>query len=376
MLMMTRLLAAGLAAGCLVSALPASAQGTGGTTGAEAPALDNAEALELVTRVIDDAIRPGYRAFAEAARDAALRMDTLCAEPSERALETARDGFGGLVSAFAAIEFVRFGPIRTDNRLERILFFPDPRGVTRRQVEQLLAGADAGTLDADTLAQKSVAVQGLPALEFVLFGEGSDALAGTGGADRCSYGEAISQNLAAIASDLDTAWADETGIDRRLTHPGPDDPAYRTPADSIGEIVSIFTEGLEIIRDQRIGPALGADDEPAKPYLFLFNRSDNALAALKADFDGLGAMFETAEFSRVLPAQQAYLTGAIGLEFDQIGATLEALPSPLGAAAGNGDWRDKLAYAAIAAGSIRAQFESQLAPALGLASGFSSLDGD
>ena len=55
-----------------------------------------------------------------------------------------------------------------DNRFERILYYPDRKGLGLRQVQALLAEQDASVLAVGALEGKSVAVQGLGALEFVL----------------------------------------------------------------------------------------------------------------------------------------------------------------------------------------------------------------
>jgi predicted lipoprotein len=53
-------------------------------------------------------------------------------------------------------------------------------------VQELLAKQDPTATDAATLRGKSVAMQGLQALEFVLYGTGSETLA-TGDDYRCRY---------------------------------------------------------------------------------------------------------------------------------------------------------------------------------------------
>src|SRR3546814_13939620 len=58
----------------------------------------------------------------------------------------------------------------SDLRYEHIYFWPDPRGITLRQVQGLLGQADGSMPDAAGLATQSVALQGLPALEYVLYG--------------------------------------------------------------------------------------------------------------------------------------------------------------------------------------------------------------
>lgn len=361
-------------AAALVSG-PAGAQEDGPPTPTTASASDK---LDVVWNVIDGAIRPGYSAFEDAAREEASKIGALCQMPGEVELQTARDGFGDLAKAFAAIEFVRFGPITEDNRLERILFFPDRRGVTLRQVQAILADTeDDSALSADTLAQKSVAVQGLTALEFVLFGSGSETLETKDGDFRCSYAKAIADNIVSIAQAVTAGWGNEEGITRRLTNPSQSDTAYRTADDSLKAVTSIFIDGLEMIRDQRLKPALGDDVEDANPKAFLYHRSENALAALSANFSGLREVFDAAQYGEILPdAQAGYLPGAIGFEFDNARRTLDALSAPLADVVVSKENRDKLDYVLIVTGSLQSEFANQLAPALGLSAGFSSLDGD
>ncbi|MEN3792189.1 imelysin family protein [Fulvimarina sp. MAC3] len=377
-------LALAAAVGALTLSLasaPAQAQSSGeGGSGPDTSGLfDETMALDVVANAVDSAIRPGYQAFDDAVREQAFMLETLCSNPNQDNLQSAQENFGGLVSAFSQIEFVRFGPIREDNRLERILFFPDPRGVMKKQVEAILKDQADDALHADDLAKKSVAVQGLPALQYVLFGEGSDDLTKESAAYRCSYGRAIAANLKAISTSLVDDWGNESGISNRLMEPSEDDPVYRTASDSLGAIVSIFTDGLEIIAEQRLSPPLGATDgadTPAKPNLFLFGASDNALTALGADFQGLKQLFEASSFSSVLPSDKQYLSQSIELEFEQIGSNLNEVETPLSKAVNDADSLGKLGYVLIATESLRSQFTGQLAPALGLSSGFSSLDGD
>ncbi len=72
-----------------------------------------------------------------------------------------------------------------------MLFWPDRKGTGLKQVQAALASKDPTAADAAQLAGKSVAMQGLGALEFVLYGTGSEELATAGESYRCAYGAAI-----------------------------------------------------------------------------------------------------------------------------------------------------------------------------------------
>ena len=99
--------------------------------------------------------------------------------------------FRPTTDAWSYAEIIRFGPITEQNRLERMLFWPDRKGIGLKQVQATLAAKDATAADPAQLPAKSVAMQGLGALEFVLFGTGAEALATAGDPYRCRYGAAI-----------------------------------------------------------------------------------------------------------------------------------------------------------------------------------------
>ena len=171
--------------------LPALAQESNSTVSV----LDAAKVPAVMARAVDGFIRPGYRHFTEEAATMEESMAMLCEAPSTESLLNAQSTFGDLVEAWSRIEIVRVGPVLDDNRFERILFYPDRKGTGLRQVQAALASGDATAADARQLASKSVAMQGLGALEFVLFGTGSETLTGTEGNYRCQYGTAIAANL-------------------------------------------------------------------------------------------------------------------------------------------------------------------------------------
>ena len=131
----------------------------------------------VLAAAVDGFIRPGYGALRSEARLMAELTGELCETPSPGAIQAAHEGFGRLVEAWSRIEIIRFGPIVEDNRLERIHFFPDRRGLGLRQVQAVLAEKDATATTAVALADKSVALQGLTALEYLLYGTATPSAA-------------------------------------------------------------------------------------------------------------------------------------------------------------------------------------------------------
>ena len=354
--------------------LPAMAQEDGPP---EATNATGEQKLDVVWNAIDGFIRPGYANFVDAAKETKGAMDDLCQLPAGENLEGAREAFGHLVSAWSKVEFVQFGPVMEDNRGSRILFFPDRKSIGLRQVQAIIATKDESATLPDDLAGKSVAVQGLGALEYVLHGKDADALATKDGNFRCRFGQAVAGNVVSLGTAIQNGWAtDIGGIAERMTNPKDTDPAYRTADDSLTEILGIFIHGFEAIRDQRLKPAMGENEKTARPNLFLFHRSELALAALRANFAGMKDLFTTSDVASLLPQAHAYLKGSILFEFENADMALTKLKPPLAKVVTSNEDRQGLTYLLIVVDSLQSQFAGQMSPLLGLSSGFSALDGD
>jgi predicted lipoprotein len=151
---------------------------------------------------LDQYIRPGYAQLAESAALLSQSVGALCTQPSAASLKGAQTAFAAMVATWGKVEPIRFGPVAEEHRYERIFYWPDPKGLGGRQVHEALAKQDQGVTETGALKGKSVALQGLPALEELLYGDGAEALAkGTGAAAfRCHFAASIAANVAATAS--------------------------------------------------------------------------------------------------------------------------------------------------------------------------------
>ncbi len=123
----------------------------------------------VLERMLVSYIRPGYDEVNIAASDLETSLAELCATPSGEHLEAARSGFRATVDRWSRMEWLRIGPVMSENRLERILFFPDRKGTGRKQVQAAIASRNESVIKVETLSSQSVAMQGLGALEFILW---------------------------------------------------------------------------------------------------------------------------------------------------------------------------------------------------------------
>ncbi|WP_394888770.1 imelysin family protein [Mesorhizobium sp. AaZ16] len=330
----------------------------------------------VIAGAVSGFVTPAYGAFQTASAELSGDMDALCAEPSPNRLAVAREAFLTVVTAWSEAEIIRFGPVTEENRLERILFWPDRKSTGLKQVQRALADKDATATDPATLKGKSVAMQGLGALEFILFGTGAESLAAPGEAYRCAYGRAIAGNVEEMASAIVAGWQDPAGIAAQWGNPGADNPLYRTDDEAITELFDIFIHGLEMVRNVRINGFLGEDAHSDRPKQAIFWRSGATKASIAANLRGMRKLFEASQLVGLLPPDAAWIADSIGFEFDNAESALEATDGPVAEILADPARREKLAYARLVTSSLSELFGVRLAGALGLTAGFSSLDGD
>lgn len=323
---------------------------------------------EMLRSSVTNFIRPQTKAFATRTAELSKAMYVLCENGD---LAGAQEAFAAAATAYGRIEFLRVGPLMEDNRSDRILFFPDRKGIGLRQVQQLLAEADLTAATVPGLQQKSVALQGFGALEFVLFGTGFETLTTSEGAFRCAYGAAVAKNLEEIAGDIAAGWADPEGIAKRLTRPDPAYADYRTTTESLEAVVGLVSHGIEAVRDTRINPFIAKGDGKANPKLALFWRSNQTMPMLKANFDGLRRLIE---LSSVVtdPALAAEVTAA----FARADAAFAVVTSPVEEAVADPTQAAALNDLVTSTQDLQRLIGEDLSATLGLSVGFSSLDGD
>jgi predicted lipoprotein len=332
---------------------------------------------QIIKGAIDNYIQPSFQQFAEEAGSLKLNVEGLCKTPSADTLSTARNQFKSVVVAFSRVEFVRIGPLTLGDRLERLLFWPDRKGIALRQVQGALAEADPTAVKAETLKDKSVAMQGLGALEFLLFGTGSDDLA-TASGYRCDYAQAIVTLVDELAATISAEWRD-TSPDGPVAHmlsPQPTFDDYRTEREVLERLAATMIHGTEAIRDQRISPILSVATGSPKPRSALFWRSNMTAASLAANFDGIHDFFLAARYPEAIGVTNSWIAKGAIFEFENAARAAAAIVDPMEKAVADPGQLDALKYMSIITGSLDHLLGENLAAALGLSVGFSALDGD
>jgi predicted lipoprotein len=362
----------------LVLTAPALAQTTMSGEGTPiVPIATEEDYARAVEQAVSGYIIPAYSDLDAATEMLGSALSAFCATPDPTSESRVRDAFNETVRAWAAVDFLRFGPMAQEGRYERFAFFPDVHGIGARQIRGFLVSEDKGLLKPGALAGKSAAVQGLPALESLLF-SGSGALIQLAAPEpfRCALAIAVSENMLAITKDVLAGWEGEDGWAALMTKPGDENPAYRTHAETMTEMVKGLVTGLEQDRDHGLLPALGKTPEDAKASRAPYHASGQAIPYLMASADALARFLTASGLLQMLPADQKSYGDSALFEFANLKTALAGAGTDLRVALADLGTRSKLSYATIVLASLRDIVERHIAVAAGLTSGFNSLDGD
>ncbi len=278
------------AAFMLGSALPSSAaEPAARAAPAEAPSH-----REMVRATIDEHILPLLTDFKDKAVVLAGVVPVHCGEgDSDDGLPGAlAEAFEAAVVSWAAVAIDRIGPARKKDRATRISFWPDPRGIVRRQLRPKLAKRDPALTTESGVAEQSVALQGLPALELLLYTSGKNE-----GADarryRCAAATAIAANVATQAKDMLAGWRGEDGWRHKMLSPGPENDLYRNEAEAAGEILKSYLAAAQIVRESMVIPWIAAVEKGRRYASLPFESSGLSKRYLTRSLESLELMHKT-----------------------------------------------------------------------------------
>ena len=196
-------------------------------------------------------IAPAYAQLRACAQQLETVVQSHCAAPvaDQSALESA---WRSAMRAWQRVQHIRVGPIEDDNRDFRMQFYPDSNEAVERGVDNALEGSDP--LTQATIANKSVGVQGLPALEYLLFSIGGldDAEAGP---RRCELAGAVAGNLRVMSAEISEPWQEGGAFIEDFANAR---GVFLEADDVLVAILESLGFQSEFIADRKLKPALPA----------------------------------------------------------------------------------------------------------------------
>ncbi|MFN0218517.1 MAG: imelysin family protein [Hyphomicrobium sp.] len=259
----------------------------------------------LVQATLDGFVLPRFAALRAAADQLPATVTRVCEVGDAAARKNFEQKFHDAVTAYAAIEFLRFGPLVEAGRRESLSFWPDPRGFVPRQLRQLIASNDAEKATAESIARQSAAIEGLPALEILMFDPEHPLGPGADAAYRCRLAQAIAVNVAALAVAVDDGWTKEGGWKDKMLRPGSDNDTYKEPQEAASELVKALLTGLALVADVQIKPRIDGKAPVNGPY---------AKSKLTADYyrsgvESLKSLYTALDLEAYLDKDTAWIPG-------------------------------------------------------------------
>lgn len=323
-----------------------------GTTAEICAADDTHDVTKLPMVFADKVTGPRLAALKTAFEKQAEAWEAGCQSP-----EQLRQAFNTASDAWAQMEMFRAGPLSRQSRQERIFYWPDPRNAISRGLKTLLSGSGEG-LKPEEIAGASVAVQGLPALERLLYGDrGSVDENATLTARQCAVGTAIARNLRTIATNALAEWtAPETGDLAKITAASAKpDKAKEAATAVLGDIAT----GIRLVEDRKMPPLYGGKGVVPNPKSAESWRSKRSERDIALNVDALTAALKVVE--PFAPEAAA----AANEKLADAAAALAGPPDP------------NRAVTIIAAINNAKYYVIDVLPGeLGLTLGFNSMDGD
>lgn len=369
-----------IARGCALFLLAAVAAGTSARADTPTPAL-----RQLNLWIVDRHIVPGYAAFVASTKDLHKHVTYFCRRPAADGVGALRKAYTATFDSWIRVQHLRFGPGELESRPYRIEMWPDRKNAVGRHLAELLGSRDAAALASARFQSGSVAVQGLPAMERLLF----DASLvkrltepGLGQTRHCDVLDAISRNLVGISVAIHSEWVTVQQPYRAVVATaGNGNTRYFEDLEATLDLFKSLHGGLTLVADVKLRRLLEGGNkatrfkrgEAWRSQLTIRNVQRN-LAALQHLYDGGdGAAFDdylrtTADNSALANdiagrfAASRQRAAEIGNDVEAVLATPEQLA----------ELQDLQAQVM----ALRDVVAQKLSVTLGIPVGFNALDGD
>lgn len=340
--------------------------------------MQDADYIDLAVNISRLHIIPAYKNLEIDALAFSENTSENCSADAVNIIEI-RKSYHQLMDSWQAVQHIRFGPIMADNRYHRIQFWPDKKNLTSKHLSKFIKQFDTVKLEKDTFAKSSIAIQGMGALERVLYTDKYTASMQQGGAQGqfiCIYLATIGSNIATIAATTQTEWDVETGgYLEEITTAGNGSSTYLDAEELIVEFYAPLTTGVKTIWDLKLKRPLASYDNP-KPKRAESWRSERSLRNIRVNILALFHLFDTG-FTPLLEDQGLEsLSSQIEYEFLSALGQHSIIEKPITQLVVDDDGRQQLLQLWGSVFSLQETINVDLADALEIPQGFNALDGD
>lgn len=364
-----------LASTAIVMAL-ASCGDSGPASWVEVPESSRQDVMASLTGLV---IVPRYRQAAESMGELSDSVAALCSSLGAGALETARSNWRKAREAWMTTEAFRFGPAMDRRSVSLVDWWPvDIDGIDR-------------TLDEGNPVTEETVLQFLPsthrgmsAMEHLIFGAGSEALAAPVASPeskvRCRYLESLAavthEEVAGILGDLE-------GEGESAGYAGYIDGSAKLslhPRDGEAEVVRSLVFLVRTISNMRLGAALGVDSEPDPAAIpagaagHSTKDLERQLLSISEAYRGASGMPDALGIGHIVAQLSPEVDGRMAAAIENTAEAIENVEGSLESAIANNPQSVRNVYDSFK--ELQRVLNTEVVSLLGVSVGFSDTDGD
>ncbi|PWJ58006.1 putative lipoprotein [Dyadobacter jejuensis] len=244
---------------------------------------------EVIASVGTQVILPTIQVFASESQKLNTLAESVATDRLEQAnLEELQQNWLQLATAWKKVSLYSMGPI-DDDFLESGIYYTS---VNTSGIESYIAKSTP--VDAALIGSLGAAYKGIPAIEYLLFGNNEsvevqlEKYQGATASQRIQYLKALCADLKIKAADLESKWNSSGGnYIKTFT-----DASGRDINSSLGKLSNKMINMIYTIKDERIGAPNGTrNNGTPQPALVDAPYSDESLALLKAEIEGIQGAF-------------------------------------------------------------------------------------
>lgn len=340
---------------------------------------DEALTRQTHQRFVDDYIVAHLQNFKTEAQTLDMAVTDACAQGGEPQWQAVKTSFAAAVTAWMPLQSMRFDAFEKNSRDLRTYFWPNSRG--EKQAGKFLYQTDMSKLEPSYFHNLSVALQGLPIIEWLLYHKDSTLFANDQQLKTytCHYLAAVALNLTVITDELLAEFGDGGAARIILLSPSDSNELYGALPEVTLQFYKAVHAMVEMVHGQKLSRPIANELKYLKPKRLEMWRAGLTKTNMMANIASIYDAYKI--FSpMILAAEQGAETDvAIQQQFADTMQLLNGLPDDFYAAL-SGDEQPAMWQQARELISQLAMLKNTLAikgtEALDIPLGFNALDGD
>ncbi len=343
---------------------------------ASADVISPAQTTDLLVALTDQLVIPSYEQLSVESEQMTAALEAYCASPNTEERINVETHFHDLMDAWQRAQIIQFGPIYEGKGPARFQFWPDKRGTGQRQLRQVLNNQEVSVLPKGALAEKSVALGDLQALEYVLFNDPTAVAEADSFA--CRYALAIARNQEAQAAEIVQMWTGEDSYRDQVQNSANGTDVFFDEKEAASRFLNDMAGAIDVVRLQKLDRPMGLTINGARPKRTENWRSSRSLRNIQLNLESVDAFLKIeGGFGDLLTSigkgETAQTTETLIAE---ILADVAAFEQPLAVLVEAPDARTDLESLLRKLRNLQSLIRELVAQDLGLVPGFNATDGD